>query len=101
MPLLPRESDCYPANLLDATPIMGSSDSCWVAFYTLSRREKDRMRKLMGLQVPFYAPLIRRRLKSPGGRLRESFVPLFPGYVFARVVDDQRRSALGTNTIAR
>jgi transcription antitermination factor NusG len=28
-------------------------------------------------------------------------VPLFPGYVFSRVDDDQRRSALATNTIAR
>jgi transcription antitermination factor NusG len=101
MPLLAREPDCCPANLLEATSVAGSSDGRWVAFYTLSRREKDLMRKLVGLQVPFYAPVIRRRLKSPGGRVRESFVPLFPGYVFARVDDDQRRTALTTNTIAR
>ncbi len=73
----------------------------WVAFYTLSRREKDLMRKLEGSGIPFYAPMVRRRLPSPGGRTRTSYVPLFPGYVFSRVDDEQRRSALATNTIAR
>ena len=73
----------------------------WVAFYTLSRREKDLMRKLEAAAVPFYAPLIRRRLRSAGGRAHESHVPLFAGYVFSRVDDDQRRAALATNTIAR
>lgn len=76
-------------------------DARWVAFYTLSRREKDLMRKLEATAIPFYAPLIRRRLHSAGGRTRFSQVPLFPGYVFSLVDDDQRRKALGTNTIAR
>jgi transcription antitermination factor NusG len=73
----------------------------WVAFYTLSRREKDLMRKLEAAEVPFYAPLVKRRLRSPGGRVRFSYAPLFPGYVFSRVDDDQRRTALATNTVAR
>ncbi|NCY02981.1 MAG: antitermination protein NusG [Planctomycetia bacterium] len=45
--------------------------------------------------------MVRRRLHSPGGRVRSSFVPLFPGYVFSLVDDEQRRTALATNTIAR
>lgn len=72
-----------------------------MAFYTLARREKDLMRKLEAAGVPFYSPLIRRRLHSAGGRTRSSFVPLFPGYVFARADDEQRRAALATNTVAR
>ena len=72
-----------------------------MAFYTLARREKDLMRRLEAAGVPFYSPLIRRRLHSAGGRTRSSFLPLFPGYVFAKADEDQRRTALATNTVAR
>jgi transcriptional antiterminator RfaH len=101
MPILPRQRDCFPTDLLDADPPADDGGLRWVAFYTLSRREKDLMRKLEAAEVAFYAPLIRRRLKSAGGRVRDSHVPLFSGYVFSRVDDDQRRAALATNTIAR
>ena len=107
MPILPKQRDVFPDGLLDAgeaDPLgkaAAAPDSRWVAFYTLARREKDLMRKLEAASVPFFAPLIRRRLHTAGGRVRHSFVPLFPGYVFAPVDDDQRRSALATNTVAR
>lgn len=107
MPILPKQRDISPADLLevgspdagDPTGVKGSLR--WVAFYTLARREKDLMRKLDAAGIPFYCPLVRRRLRSPGGRVRMSHVPLFPGYVFSRVDDEQRRSALATNTVAR
>lgn len=106
MPILPKQRDIFPDGLLDA---IGGDDPAlhaapggrWVAFYTLSRREKDLMRRLEAAAVPFYAPMVRRRLHSPGGRVRTSFVPLFPGYVFSLVDDEQRRTALATNTVAR
>lgn len=105
MPILPKQRDIFPPTLLDEPteqPVAGLQPSAgWVAFYTLARREKDLMRKLEGAGIPFYAPLVKRRLHSPGGRTRMSHVPLFPGYVFAVVDDDQRRSALATNAIAR
>lgn len=101
MPILPRQRDLFPADLLDADSPAGDGMARWLAFYTLSRREKDLMRKLDAAEVPFYAPVIKRRLRSAGGRARESYVPLFAGYVFSRVDDDQRRAALATNTIAR
>lgn len=100
MPILPRQRDLFPADLLDQTPSEGEGVR-WCAFYTLSRQEKELMRKLEAASVPFYGPLIPRRLRSPGGRVRWSHVPLFPGYVFAPVDDEQRRIALATNTIAR
>lgn len=109
MPILPGQCDIYPAGLLDADTeagrtIGGMHDSTvprWIAFYTLSRREKDLMRRLEAAGIAFYSPLIRRRVRSPGGRTRISHVPLFPGYVFSRVNEDQRRVALSTNTVAR
>jgi len=107
MPILPRQRDVFPDVLLDDDrdhPIGKSvvaEDARWVAFYTLARREKDLMRRLEAAAVPFYAPLVRRRLHTAGGRVRHSYVPLFPGYVFAPVDDQQRRDALATNTVAR
>lgn len=107
MPILPKQRDVFPEGLLaggDSDPLgkaAAAPAARWVAFYTLARREKDLMRKLEAAAVPFYAPLIRRRLHTAGGRVRHSYVPLFPGYVFAPVDDDQRREALATNTVAR
>jgi len=107
MPILPRQRDVYPDALLDAGAAdpfgkaAAAPDSRWVAFYTLARREKDLMRRLAAAAVPFYAPLVQRRLHTAGGRVRHSYVPLFPGYVFAPVDDQQRRDALATNTVAR
>jgi transcriptional antiterminator RfaH len=106
MPILPRQRDLFPDTLLDDLPTPAATghavdERSWIAFYTLSRREKDLMRKLEAAAIPFYAPLVKRRLRSAGGRARISFVPLFPGYVFSLVDDDQRRAALATNTVAR
>jgi transcription antitermination factor NusG len=106
MPILPKQPDLFPTDLLEqfwaaeSTPPV-SADRRWLVYYTIARREKDLMRKLEAAEIPYFGPLIRRRLRSPGGRTRESFVPLFPGYVFSWADDDQRRAALATNTIAR
>jgi len=107
MPILPKQRDIFPDGLLDAgddDPLghgAAAPGARWLAFYTLARREKDLMRKLEAGGVPFFAPLVGRRLHTAGGRVRHSFVPLFAGYVFAPVDDDQRRAALATNTVAR
>ena len=103
MPILPKQRDIHPLGLLDGPDpsLVVGPGVRWVAFYTLARREKDLMRQLEALRVPFYAPLVRRRLHSAGNRVRTSYVPLFPGYVFSLVDDEQRRAALGTNTISR
>ena len=104
MPILPKQPDVYPSDLFDLPDvgeIGGPEATRWLVFYTLARREKDLMRKLEAAQIPFYGPMIRRRLRSAGGKTRSSYVPLFPGYVFSRVDDEQRRAALATNTIAR
>ncbi len=107
MPILPKQRDVFPGSLLEggeADPLgkaAAAPDAHWIAFYTLARREKDLMRKLEAASVPFYAPLVHRRLHTAGGRVRHSYVPLFAGYVFAPVDDEQRRDALATNTVAR
>ncbi|MBM4011677.1 MAG: antitermination protein NusG [Planctomycetes bacterium] len=107
MPILPKQRDIFPDDLLEervgqpGEAISPASASSWVAFYTLARREKDLMRKLSAAGIPFYAPLVRRRLPAAGGRVRTSWVPLFPGYVFSPVDDEQRRAALASNVVSR
>lgn len=100
MPILAPEIDRYPSDLFDNVRQSGDESDRWWLIYTRSRRDKDLMRRLHAEQVTYYGPLISRRRRSPAGRVRESTMPLFPGYVFLRGTDDQRRLALKTNCIS-
>jgi transcriptional antiterminator RfaH len=99
MPILPAEPDIYPDDLFAPGP--GEPSQPWWAIYTLARREKELLRRLRALETPHYAPLVKRRSRSPGGRVRVSYVPLFPNYVFVRGSDDARRQALATGCVSR
>lgn len=99
VPILPKEPDIYPPGLLDQES--DDEPRCWWVLYTLPRREKDLMRRLRSLHIPHYGPLIPRRTKSPAGRVRQSFVPLFAGYVFLAGSEQQRYEAMATNCISR
>ena len=100
MPILSREPDLFPENLFDLASL-AETDSRWYACYTLSRQEKELMRKLVGKEVPFYGPMVPKRMKSPGGRIRTSYVPLFTNYVFLFGTEEQRYTALTTNCISQ
>lgn len=101
MPILPKQRDVFPDDLLDVANDVPGGPRRWLVLYTLARREKDLMRKLEAADVSFFAPLVSRRLRSSGGRTRTSFVPLFPGYVFCRADEEERRAALATNCVSR
>ena len=102
MPILTKEIDLFPEQLLDPAAAAPDTEAePWWALYTLPRREKDLMRRLRALGVGYYSPLIERRTKSPQGRIRKSYVPLFASYVFLRGDDAARRLALTTNCISR
>ena len=86
MPILSKDVDVYPSD-----PIGVRRASHWARatvvgpIHSLAPREKDLMRRLRALQIPFYSPLIAKRAKSPAGRVRTSYLPLFPCYVFLLV----------------
>ncbi len=101
MPILKKENDIYPKNLLDKWELLADEGRVWWAVYTMSRREKDLMRKLYAEQIPFYGPVITKRFRSPNGRLRTSFVPLFPNYVFMFGSEAERYQAMTTNCVSR
>jgi transcriptional antiterminator RfaH len=101
MTILPREPDIYPAELLERGVAEAPPDGQWWAMYTMARREKELMRRLIACQIPFYSPLVPTRTRSSGGRVRQSFVPLFASYVFVFGDERQRHQALTTNCISR
>lgn len=99
MPILAQEPDIFPDSLLD-TPA-DSLDDSWFAMYTLARQEKELMRKLRPLKIAHYGPMIQQRKRSPQGRIRTSYVPLFTGYVFIRGDEVARHNAVSTGCISR
>jgi transcription antitermination factor NusG len=99
MPILKRENDLWPNNLLDED--CEASRQPWWGMYTLPRFEKKLMRQLEELGIAFYGPTISRRYRSPGGRLRTSYEPLFPNYVFVCGDEYQRYNAVSTGSVSR
>ena len=101
MPVLAREIDCSPGDLLESVAArQHEADECWWVAYTRSRREKDLMRRLVASRRDFYCPIIGKRSRAPSGRIRTSFVPLFPGYVFLFGSEQDRLAALTTNCVS-
>jgi transcriptional antiterminator RfaH len=101
MPILPSEPDIHPPALLDASAAAAPADAQWWVMYTMARREKELARRLRTLDISFYSPLVVKRTRSPAGRVRQSYVPLFASYVFVRCSDEERQRALATNCVSR
>jgi len=103
MPILGKEPDIYPPDLLTNPSVLADlsdPDTIGYCIYTLSRREKDLMRKLHSKQIRFYGPIITKRFRSPSGRMRTSYVPLFPNYIFMFGNESDRYQAMTTNCIS-
>ncbi len=81
MPILRREPDIFPKDLLSASAGAASEERRWWLVYTKARQEKALARELWERRVPYYLPLIPRD-QIISGRRRRSFIPLFSGYVF-------------------
>ena len=101
MPILVRELDVFPEGLLEHPELGQEPDRRWWALYTKSRHEKELMRRLCGLKIAFYSPLIPRRRRPPCSRLRTAHVPLFAGYTFLYGTESDRSRALTTNCVSR
>ena len=93
MPILPQEPDRFPTDLLDSDD---ARNLHWWLVYTRSRQEKQLMRLLRQKGVAHYGPQIEQRRRSPGGRIRTSYVPLFNNYVFVCGSDEDRYHAVCT-----
>lgn len=98
MPLLKRENDIYPSDLLTSEQALREP---WWAMYTMARQEKKLMRELLKAEIAFYSPIIERRYRSPNGRLRRSYEPLFSNYVFVCGSEEARYRSVCTGAISR
>lgn len=101
MTVLAREPDLYPEDLLDRVECDVPPEHVWWAIYCRPQHEKQLMRRLRPLEVPFYSPLVARRTRAPSGRVRTAYVPLFPGYVFIHGDVSHRYAALTTSCVSR
>jgi transcription antitermination factor NusG len=101
MPILARQSDLYPEDLLDRPEVGCEEQVTWWALYTRSRQEKKLMRHLAPLGVPYYSPLVERRHRLRCGRIRKSYLPLFSNYVFVYGNTSHRRLAQETGCVSR
>lgn len=100
MPILGKEPDLYPDELLTA-PNSIVQDGHWFVIYTMSRREKDLMRRLRAQQIAHYGPLVPHRTKSPQGRIRTSYQPLFSGYIFVYGTEEDRYNTVSTGCVSK
>lgn len=101
MPILNRQPSIFPDDLLTNEALATDPSSNWWCFSTLARAEKAVARLLFAQRVSFYCPTIYKRFRSPNGRLRQSFVPLFPSYVFVCGDESNRLATLQTNKVSR
>src|SRR5580698_3629313 len=97
MPILSREIDVYPEDLLTRDALSEDADARWWAVYTRSRQEKQLVRALIAMEISFYCPIIPHRYRSSAGRVRTSFLPMFTNYVFMHGDGYSRYRALTTN----
>lgn len=74
-------------------PAMQGSPRRWLAVYTLPRHEKQIRHQLEHRSVESFLPLYESVRRWKTGPARVS-LPLFPGYLFARVNDLERRRVI-------
>lgn len=78
----------------------GPADKVWRVFTVRSRAEKRVLEHLQARGIEAYVPL-RTALHQWSDRKRKVEVPLFPGYVFAKVDERQRLAVLEDAAVVR
>ena len=99
MPILPREENLFPDDLLEPSFAKGE-DAAWLVLHCKPRQEKSLARAAFAHEIPFYLPLVRKQNRIRG-KVVNSWSPLFAGYLFACVSDDQRVQLLKTNSVVQ
>ena len=98
MPILTAEPALYPDDLFGCVR-EESSGSRWWVLHMRPRQEKSLARRLHERQVPFFLPLMPNRLRIRG-RVTQSYLPLFGGYLFLLARHDEYHLALSTRRVA-
>ncbi len=72
----------------------------WLAVYTKPRQEKALARELLGSGVPFFLPLVPKRIVYRR-RIRRSQLPLFSGYLFLYGSEEEQSRAVASNRVSQ
>jgi hypothetical protein len=97
MPIIRPEISCHPEDLLVMLPAHVPHRR-WIVVQTLARQEKSLGRDLVRRDVPFYLPLLSRRLNYRG-RKAISYVPLFSSTLFCFANEAERRVCFDTHRV--
>lgn len=100
MPLLALEPNLFPENLFSGPEHGDGQGRNWWVLHTRPRQEKSLARQLYQARVPFYLPLIERRLLIRG-KAMQSHLPLFGGYLFLLAEPEERIFSLATRRIVQ
>ena len=99
MPVLPMEPAISPDDLFSARDELGDDSVRWWALHTRPRAEKALARRLLLQRIAYFLPLHQRRRRIQR-RMVNSYLPVFPGYLFLRGTEASRRWALETRFVA-
>src|SRR5262245_11609723 len=98
MPLLPLEPFIYTEDMLSGPVPEDDGDQRWWVLHTRPRTEKALARRMLSQKHCFFLPLYKRTWRSRS-RILNSYLPLFPGYLFLRGDGQTRQRALETNLV--
>lgn len=98
MPIVVPAVNCHPIDLLSRPP-QDAPGRRWLVACTMPRQEKSLARELFQRGVPFYLPLLAKRLLYKR-RSTKSYLPLFSGFVFLYANDQERAAALETGRVS-
>jgi transcription antitermination factor NusG len=99
VPILTAEPELHPPDLW--TTRLADEGVRWWCLHTRPRQEKTTARHLRKCRIAYYAPVIARESRTPGGRRIVSVVPLFSSYVFLRGGDRERLEAFRGNSLVQ
>lgn len=99
MPILKREATLLPEDLLENEWSAEDAERPWLVVHTKPRAEKTLARRLAADGTPFFLPLYEQRPERQE-RVKSSFKPLFPGYVFVRANEDERIAVWSNRSVA-
>jgi transcription antitermination factor NusG len=96
--ILDQEPELYPAHLFENFD--ANQDRRWWLVHTKPRQEKALARYLYSLEFHFYLPckVYRRKAKS---RILQSYLPMFAGYAFVCVTEEERARIYGGNHVIK
>lgn len=98
MPILSKEPDVFPNDLLDRKVVTDDSRK-WHVLYTKSRQDKVLARRLSTMNLSFCCLQVPKVNRMPSGKVRTSYLPLFPNYVFLFGNEHDRYRAVCTDCV--